>query len=162
MSVNKYLPHIYVLPEDDANRQMANGFQLGELSDYRKMQVLNPAGGWNEVIKLFREEHISEMDRNEKRFIVLLIDFDEQENRLNKIKLEIPQRLAERVFVLGAWNNPEKLRLHFGPDYEKIGQAMAKDCHDNTDTTWRHNLLQHNFAELERMRKSIRSILFAA
>jgi hypothetical protein len=30
MSVNKYLPHVLVLPEDDANRQMANGFFLDQ------------------------------------------------------------------------------------------------------------------------------------
>lgn len=29
MSVNKYKPHVLVLPEDDANRQLANGFLLG-------------------------------------------------------------------------------------------------------------------------------------
>jgi hypothetical protein len=26
--VNRYLPHVLVLPEDDANRQIANGFVL--------------------------------------------------------------------------------------------------------------------------------------
>jgi hypothetical protein len=26
MSINKHLPHFLVLPEDDANRQIANGF----------------------------------------------------------------------------------------------------------------------------------------
>jgi hypothetical protein len=28
MAVNRYKPHIYVVPEDDANRQIANGFLL--------------------------------------------------------------------------------------------------------------------------------------
>lgn len=28
MSVNKERPHVLILPEDDANRQLANGFQL--------------------------------------------------------------------------------------------------------------------------------------
>ncbi len=26
MSVNKYLPHVYLIPEDDADRQIADGF----------------------------------------------------------------------------------------------------------------------------------------
>jgi hypothetical protein len=30
MSVNKYHPHVLVLPEDDANRQLANGFLLDQ------------------------------------------------------------------------------------------------------------------------------------
>lgn len=44
MSVNKHLPHVFVLPEDDANRQLANGFYLAESLDVRRMQVLQPPG----------------------------------------------------------------------------------------------------------------------
>ena len=161
MSVNKYLPHVYVLPEDDANRQLATGFQLGDLSDFRQMQVLNVAGGWQEVVKCFKEEHVSGMDRNTNRFMVLLIDFDEQQNRLNNLKAEIPEHLKERVFVLGAWSEPEKLRPDFGSDYEKIGLAMAKDCRNNTEITWAHKLLSHNARELERLRIHVRPILFS-
>lgn len=29
MSINKFRPHIHVLPEDEANRQIATGFLLG-------------------------------------------------------------------------------------------------------------------------------------
>ena len=161
MSVNKYLPHVYVLPEDDANRQLANGFLLGDLSNFRQMQVLNVAGGWQEVVKCFQEEHAPGMDRNTNRFIVLLIDFDEQENRLISVKMGVPEHLRERVFVLGVWSEPEKLRPHFGSDYEKIGMAMAKDCHDNTEVIWGHELLLRNADELERLRLHVRPILFA-
>ena len=161
MSVNKYLPHVYVLPEDDANRQLAIGFQLGDLSDFRQMQVLNVAGGWQKVVQCFKEEHIHGMDRNTNRFMVLLIDFDEQENRLKNVKAEIPEHLKERVFVLGAWSEPGKLRPDFGSDYEKIGSAMAKDCHDNTEVTWGHELLRRNADELERLRNLVRPILFS-
>lgn len=28
MSVNKYKPHVFVIPEDDADRQIADGFVL--------------------------------------------------------------------------------------------------------------------------------------
>ena len=161
MSVNKYLPHVYVLPEDDANRQLANGFQLGNLSNDRQMQVLNVAGGWLDVVKCFTTEHVPEMDRNTKRFTVLLIDFDKQQNRLNKVKAEIPEHLKERVFILGAWSEPEDLRSDFGSDYEKIGLALAKDCCDNTEVTWTHDLLCHNADELERLRKYVRPILFS-
>ena len=161
MSVNKYLPHVYVLPEDDANRQLANGFQLGDLSDYRRMQVLKEAGGWQEVVNCFKKEHVAEMDRNTKRFMVLLIDFDNKNDRLNSVRGEIPDRLKERVFVLGVWSEPEDLRPDFGSDYERIGGAMAKDCHDNTTLTWSHGLLRHNAGELERLRKNVRPILFS-
>ena len=35
---NKYLPHVYVLPEDDANRQIVNGFFL---NPYLKTNAIN-------------------------------------------------------------------------------------------------------------------------
>lgn len=40
--VNKYLPHVFVLPEDDANVQLANEFHL-QVNQLRQMQVLEPA-----------------------------------------------------------------------------------------------------------------------
>jgi hypothetical protein len=43
MSVNKYLPHVLVLPEDDANRQLATGFEI-EVKHTRRIQVLVEAG----------------------------------------------------------------------------------------------------------------------
>ena len=158
--MNKERPHDFVLPEDDANRQLANGFQLDHSLDTRRMQVLKGAGGWQEVVTCFKAEHVPEMDRNENRFMVLLIDFDKKEDRLNNVREEIPDRLKERVFVLGAWSEPEKLRQDLG-SYETIGLALAKDCHNNTEVTWAHSLLCHNAVELERLRKHVRPILFS-
>jgi hypothetical protein len=158
--MNKYLPHVFVLPEDDANRQLANGFQLDPLLDDRRMQILQVAGGWQEVLNRFKEDHVPEMDRNANQFMVLLIDFDKKEDRLDNVRAVIPDRLKERVFVLGAWSNPEELRQNLGVSYEAIGLAMAKDCRDNADVTWAHNLLCNNAGELERLREHVRPILF--
>ncbi len=48
MSVNKYKPHVLILPEDDADRQIANGFctELGVTAflisnSYLKMNIRN-------------------------------------------------------------------------------------------------------------------------
>jgi hypothetical protein len=160
MSVNKHLPHVFVLPEDDANGQLANGFQLDPLLDTRRMQILEEAGGWREVLNRFQMDHIREMDRYAKRFMVLLIDFDRREDRLQAARDVIPNHLNERVFVLGAWSQPEELKQNLGP-YETIGLAMAKDCRDNAEVTWAHNLLRHNAGELERLRQHVRPILFS-
>src|ERR1035437_387678 len=161
MSVNKHLPHVLVLPEDDANGQLANGFQLDQSLDTRRMQILEEAGGWREVLNRFREDHVKEMDRYASRFMVLLIDFDGREDRLNEARAAIPDHLKERVFVLGAWNEPEDLRINLGCSYEDIGSALAKDCRDNAELTWAHNLLCHNAGELERLRIHVRPILFS-
>lgn len=160
MGVNKDLPHVLVLPEDDANRQLANGFwREVDWNRQRRMQVLAEAGGWNEVLTLFKSEHVSYMDRCPDRFMVLLIDFDSKEGRLNHAMAAVPEHLADRVFVLGAWSKPEALKADLGP-YEKIGSDMAKDCRDGTETTWRHHLLRHNVGELDRLREHVGPILF--
>jgi hypothetical protein len=43
--MNKYKSHILILPEDDANREIANGFNLNENLDDRSIQILPSAGG---------------------------------------------------------------------------------------------------------------------
>jgi hypothetical protein len=109
MGVNKAKPHVFVLPEDDANRQLANGFHL-ELAQIRQMQVLPVADGWTKVLEEFKAVHIGEMERDANRFMVLLIDFDGKPNRLDYAKGFIPARLADRVFILGVWTKPEHLK----------------------------------------------------
>ena len=111
MGVNKHQPHVFVLPEDDANRQLANGFLLG-LDSWvlRRIQVLNVAGGWTQVLDRFLAVHVKGMEQNPHQFIVLLIDFDGRAQRLNDATNKIPTDLRERVFILGAWSEPEKLK----------------------------------------------------
>lgn len=146
-----------MLPEDDANRQLANGFHLN-VSEIRQMQVLDVAGGWGEVLNLFRSVHVNEMERDSYRFMILLIDFDGKPNRLEKARTFIPDHLTERVFVLGSLTDPEALRVALGP-YEDIGAALARDCRDGTDITWGHRLLIHNADEVARLRAHVRRIL---
>src|SRR5438105_3277386 len=161
MSVNRETPHVLVLPEDDANRQIAIGFQLDlDWSVQRRIQVLNPAGGWKRVLDTFESDHLGAMDRNGNRFVVLLIDFDEHVSRLTYAKKKIPPRLADRVFVLGALSKPERLRSAGLGSYEEIGSKMARDCREGSNTTWGHELLRHNANELTRLREHVCSILF--
>jgi hypothetical protein len=160
MSVNDALPHIFVLPEDDADRQLANGFLLEvDYTRQRQMQVLPVARGWHNVLRLFSSEHVPKMNINPNRHIVLLIDFDGRRERLEDVKAEIPSNLADRVFVLGPLSNPEHLKQVLGP-LETIGSKLAQDCRDETDDTWGHELLQHNAIELSRLRNPIRRMLF--
>lgn len=160
MKVNKYLPHVLVLPEDDANRQLANGFLLNPFLAAGNIHVLRIAGGWLEVLNIFEEVHIGEMDRNPPRSMVLLIDFDGDPNRVDQARARIPARLNDRVFILGVLTEPEKLKARLGKTYEAIGIAIAEDCHVGTDATWSHALLQHNAGEVGRLRRHVRPILF--
>ena len=162
MSCNKFQPHILVLPEDDANRQIANGFIMEPSLNVRNIQVLPEVGGWIEVLHHFNSDHVRDMDRYSTRFMVLIIDFDGHAERLEDAKKRIPGHLADRVFIVGALNDPEDLKRAGLGTPEKIGAALARDCQEGTEQTWGHQLLQHNAGELARLRESIRPILFPA
>jgi hypothetical protein len=161
MSINKYQPHLVVLPEDDANRQIANGFILDSNLNNRAIQILPPAGGWGKVVEQFLAVHVSEMRKFSERFIVLLIDFDDQpETRLDYVKNQIPDEIIDRVFIIGVLSEPEALRANTNKNFEKIGEALAQDCSDNTNKLWGHELLQHNKSELDRIGVSVKPFLF--
>ena len=97
MSANKYQPHVLVLPEDDANRQLANGFLLDRYLSTWKIQVLEEAGGWNEVLERFISDYATGMELYTGRYMVLLIDFDGKEERLQDVKVRVPGHLRESL-----------------------------------------------------------------
>ena len=49
--MNKYVECVYVIPEDDADRQIADGFVLHPRVKEAPIQVLPPAGGWPKVLE---------------------------------------------------------------------------------------------------------------
>jgi hypothetical protein len=152
MSVNRHKEHILVLPEDDANRQMANGLVL-EMPDRSRSQVriLPVAGGWEKVLRQFRSDHVRYMDRFPTCAMILAIDFDGRHERFSEARTWVPDALAERVFILGVWTRPEDLvRAGLG-SYEQIGQAMWRDCGAEPKGIWNHDLLKHNHGELRRL-----------
>jgi 5S rRNA maturation endonuclease (ribonuclease M5) len=167
MRVNKYQHHVLVLPEDDANRQIANGFILNSNVNEPAIQVLPIADGWGKVVDNFKDNHVSEMRRFPKRMIVLLIDFDRQGERLSYVKSQIPEDLQDRVFILGVLSEPEdlkRIRKKFESigtgKLEQIGETLANDCFNNTNELWGHDLLKHNTTELDRMILSVKPFLF--
>ncbi len=159
MSVNKYERHVLVLPEDDANRQIANGFLRNLALAADRIQILPEAGGWRRVLERFRANYVHRLEKYTQGFMILLIDFDRHEGRLDQVKAAVPEGLATRVFVLGAWTEPEELRRELGP-YETIGRDLAQACSEETNATWDHELLRHNSGELGRLREHVRPILF--
>jgi hypothetical protein len=122
--------------------------------------VLEVAGGWEKVLKRFNSDHVRDLARCSHRYMILLIDFDGKEDRLDRAKKEIPVHLLDRVFILGVRTEPEDLKRALGGTYEIIGQRMEKDCREDTDTTWGHELLRHNAGEIDRLRQHVRPILF--
>lgn len=162
MSINRYKEHIFVLPEDEANSQIAYGFLLNPNLNSGAIDVLLPAGGWGKVLEEFREVHIPEMLKFTKRIMVLLMDFDQKMERSGYVKSKIPSDLAQRVFVLGVFSEPEELRSDLNLSFEKIGETLAKECAENRNELWGHELLKHNQPELERMISSVKPFLFSS
>ena len=112
------------------------------------------------VLETFRDEHVADMKRRKDRHIVLLIDFDEQAERLQKAKDFVPEELNSRVFVLGVWSQPEKLRAALNCSREKIGDRLADECLKNEYKDWNHALLINNAQEVERLKQIVRPFLF--
>lgn len=162
MSVNRYQPHLLVLPEDDANRQLVNGFLTDPSLNLRVVQVLPPAGGWSKVHNNFLASHLSQLRKYQQGHLVLLIDFDDQiEDRTNYFKDAVPSDVADRIYLLGTSGEPEPLRKSCGISLEKIGERLANACSHDEGGLWEHELLQHNQAEVERLVKNVKPFLFS-
>lgn len=159
MSANKYQPHVLVLPEDDANNQLATGFVL-EVKHDRRVQILPEVGGWLSVRERFVSEHVKGLREYPKRYLVLLLDFDNQADRAEKIRERIPEDLIGRVFLLGVQSEPEDLRRAGLGSFEDIGRTLGKECRDGIRNAWTHDLLRHNAAELARLEQCVRGFLF--
>jgi hypothetical protein len=113
------------------------------------------AGGWLVLLERFQSDHIAGMHKYPTRFMILLIDLDGKLDRIGDVARQIPAELAARVFILSTLTEPEDLRASAG-SYEEIGKAMARDCREQADNIWKHQLLRHNTEELVRLRESIR------
>lgn len=163
MSLNKYKPHVFVLPEDDANRGMANGFiKYLDDSGGAQIRVLPSAGGWGKVVEAFKSDHVLLMGSLPERHFILRLDFDEQPNRFAEVRVGVPDSLADRVFIIGTWSELEKMRAALRRRLEDIGTDLARECRDDAATLWNHELLRHNAAELKRMTEKLKPILFPA
>jgi hypothetical protein len=161
MSVNKHRPHVYVLPEDDANRQIANGFLLCCTVNLKAIQVLPIAGGWRKVIDRFQKELLQTMISNSHCHVVLVIDFDGKADRLQAVTETVPLIVRDRVFVIGLLTQPEDVFSAGLPIKEKLGEALANECFQSCHELWNHKLLAHNTNEVKRMSDKLRNILFA-
>lgn len=160
MSVNIYKPHVLVVPEDSADRDIVNGFLLDSSIKQRNIQVLPPEGGWRKVLD-FASDHVEKLRKYQNRHLVLLIDFDGYvEDRQRQFRERIPEDVRDRVFLFGTLSEPESLKSACGISFEDIGKKLASECSDDGDDLWGHELLKHNASERDRLNARVKSILF--
>ena len=161
MKIDRLKPHLLVLPEDDAWRQIVNGFLQEASVNQNSLQVLDLARGWSKAFDSITDFYAVRMRKYPECRIVLLIDFDHDTGRLEKNKNKIPADLSDRVFVIGVLSKePKDLCKETGMNLEKVGEELAKNCTDNIPGLWDHELLRHNKPELERIILSVKSFLF--
>lgn len=159
--MNKHQPHVYVIPEDDSDRQIANGFVLHNQVDGRRIQVVPPPGGWLKVLETFRNEYIPRLRQYNGAHVVLLIDFDHQvERRKDRFKTAIHDEFKARVFLIGSQDEPETLRNALNASFEEIGKSLAEDCSTGNSVTWDHEQLRHNEEERQRLVQIVKPFLF--
>lgn len=158
MAANRYRPHLLVIPEDDANRQIMIGFVLGLSVNSRLVQVEPPAGGWLRARDRFGNEIQPTLTMYPERLVLLLIDCDGDPSRLDELRASVPSALTERVFVLGAGTEPEELRNELGT-FEAIGRTIAGQCLQGSDEVWGHAMLRHNLPEVKRFREAAGRLL---
>ena len=161
MSVNKFRPHVYIIPEDHANEQIANGFVLHDQVMERHIQVLPCASGWPSVLEKFETEYISHLRNYNDGYVILLIDFDDNyQSQRERFDKAVPDDLKNRVFVIGAKETPELLKHELSGSLEDIGLSLADDCYKGTAYAWGHDHLKHNEPDRLRLIESVKSILF--
>src|ERR1700677_408477 len=155
--MNKYAPHLYVIPEDDATRQLADGFVLHHHVKESRIQVVPPAGGWLEVLKTFKEEYLPKLQQYPHAHVVMLIDFDGfYAQRRPEFENDVPNQIRPRVFVVGSKRNPETLKKELKKSFEEIGRALANDCDAGTTALWGHDQLNHNDPDRIRLVQAVK------
>ena len=158
--INRFKPHLYILLEDEAYRQIANGFRLQIETFGDVSQVMPIANGWRKVRDKFIEDYRDDMARYPERYIIMLVDFDEDSERFARMSDGVND-FVERVFILGVWSEPEKLNSNLGSvGFEEIGRRLAEDCENGTQNLWSHKWLEHNADELARMERILKPIFF--
>ncbi len=164
MSPNKYKAQVLVIPEDQANIDLLNGFFLhhGFVDDH--VDRGRPAGGWPAVLNLFKTAYITKLRRNERVHVLMLIDLDNklhgEHDRLALFNQAIPDDLKPRVFLLSSKIEPEALKKELQMKIEEVGTALAEGCYNNDFGLWQHPHLIHNMHELKRMIPIVKPMLF--
>ncbi len=164
MGINKELPHLLILPEDDAYRDLANGFVNYDAVADNRIHIAKPAGGWLKLLDVFSQEYESSVRDNRSRHVLLLLDLDGRCGRYSeKVLPKIPEEIRDRVFILSCNDEAENFKKELGGGkFEDFGEKLSKSCRENayTKSDWLCPQLCHNKNELHRLATAVRSFLF--
>jgi hypothetical protein len=159
MGVNRERPHVEILVEDDANRQILNGFSLHHAYG-TQVHIPKVAGGWPKVRAEVAQTYVRRMRQNPHLHLILVVDFDERDGRYETIFSEVPDDLKARVMLIGAKDDPQALARAARKSREALGQELAEACFERIDGAWGSDHLAHNAEELRRVGETMRNLIF--
>ena len=167
MSINKYKQHLLILSEDDAYKDIANGFVNHFAIIGNQVHIAQSAGGWGELLDLFSKKYLDDVRKYKERFVLLLLDLDGELNRTSQILTAIPSDVKDRVFFLCCLGEAEGIKKELGHGkFEDFGKRLAESCYNSTydkfDSIWGCQQLNHNNVELTRLATAVHPLLFGA
>lgn len=154
---NKYKSHLDILCEDDINKEIAQG--LIEMLDYpsqTRIKFLDVAGGWEKCLHRLKD-YIDELIRYETKSLLIIMDFDEciddRKACFAEILNGIQDEVRNRVFLVGSYYEPEKLKRDLGlmGHNDNVGRMLLEDCIDGNQF-WHTIHLKHNLDELTKLK----------
>lgn len=167
MGVNNYQPHLLILSEDDAYKDMANGFFTHFAIISSGVHIAKPAGGKAKLLDFFLQTHVTAVRKYQQRHVLLLLDLDGDLGCRPNIVKQIPTDIHERVFFLCSLNEAENIKKDLGSGkFEAIGEKLAEVCytdayaHAQPGNPWLCPQLEHNRDEVERLARAVRPFLF--
>ena len=68
----------------------------------------------------------------------------------------VPREPRDRVFVLGVWSEPERLKADLNSKtLEKIGTRILRACSGEPEEIWDQPLLKHNYLNTTKMAAAV-------
>ena len=157
--MNKFKPHLFIAPEDDADRQIAVGFQM-HLEAKGEMQIVDVARGWLKVVGVIKDEYVPLLKNNLNSHVLGIIDCDKDADRIAEQLENFPEDIRNRIFLLGVNENPQEFKRSAKMHFAKIGEKLADECYKDELDLWNHEMLSYSSSEALRAKDALRELVF--
>lgn len=155
--MNKYKDTLIILAEDEALHAVVNGYLIHASVNQRACHLEKYERGWVHV-----KERIPDYKKELKRYtslrVLFVIDFDDNESRLQEFRDEFGDELQDRMFVLGPKSNVEKLKKCLeASSFEDVGKQLAEGCPivKTEENPWYCEQLGHIFSEITSLQQKV-------
>lgn len=158
MSVNREKPYLIVLFEDNAYKDLFMGFQF---STQRQVKQNTVYGGFKYIyLELTNNDSLTlkELKKYSNAYVLAMIDADldsQSESNIEKLKSSICTEYKERVFVVGSQYEAEDIKktvIEQGK-WKSVSKKLENSCINEDCGLWQDEMLEHNSAEIARLKK---------